>query len=166
MTVRSGRGSFSEMQSRFAAHSWRRTRWRGYSGILRGFLIWAPLVWGTAYNSAMVTKSVNDDENPHEVFLSANRKWKEGKGKNWFYPRADGAHVRLFWDNTAKPCLEYSDGGGGTFSMIKSGRKLDHYAYGIEQLKDKLDDDFSMKVVNEMVVAMRNWPKSRPSKPV
>jgi hypothetical protein len=114
----------------------------------------------------MVTKSVDDDENLHEGFLRAHRKWKEGKGKNWFYPSANGAHVRLFWDVAGKPCLEYSNGSRKTASMVRGGHKLENYAYGMEQLEEQLGEDFSKKPVNEIVVAMRNWPKSRPSKPV
>jgi hypothetical protein len=113
----------------------------------------------------MVAKIVKEDESVHEGYLSVHRKWRDGKGKNWFYPAADSAHVRLFWDKEGMPCLEYSDGGGKTYSMVKAGRKLEHYAYGMEQLEDKIGEDFNKNEVNKIFVAMRNWPKSRPSKP-
>jgi hypothetical protein len=108
---------------------------------------------------------IKEEERAHEEYLHAKKKWKDGKGKNWFYPAVDGAHVRLFWDKDGKPCLEYSDGGGKTISMVKAGRRLEHYAYGIEQLYDKFSN-FNPMVLHEISVAMRNWPTSRPSKKV
>jgi hypothetical protein len=68
----------------------------------------------------------------------------------------------LFWDKQGKPCLEYYDGGGKTYSMVKAGRKFEHYAYGMEQLVEKVGD-FNRNEVDKMFVAMLNWPKSRPS---
>jgi hypothetical protein len=104
-----------------------------------------------------------EEERAHEDYLHAQKKWRGGKGKNWFYPAADGAHVRLFWDKAGKPCLEYSDGGGKTYSMVKAGRRLEHYAYGIEQLEKMDGEHFNKNEVHKMFVAMRDWPKSRPS---
>jgi len=112
----------------------------------------------------MVTKRVDDDENPHEGYLRTRRMWKAGRGKNWFYPAADGAHVRLFWDKAGKPCLEYSDGDGNPSSMVRAGHKLEHYAYGMEQMEEKLGEDFHAKVVHEMVMTMRNWSRTTKEK--
>ena len=134
-------------------------------GIILGLSV--QVVVGITYNPAMVTRKIdNDDENVHENYFRTHRMWKAGRGKNWFYPAADGAHVRLFWDKQGKPCLEYVDGSSETISMVRSGHKLEHYAYAMEQLEEKLGADFNTKVVNQVFVTMRNWPVSERSKPV
>ena len=108
--------------------------------------------------------NIEEDDNIHEDYFRRNRMWKKGPRKSWYYPAVDAPHIRLYWDMRGRPCMQYRDAEDTAISMVREGKKLEDYSLGVEKLEAERGEDFSLKVVLQAVVAMRNWPLSSPSR--